>query len=326
MRFRNWLYDKGWKQTNVFEPVTIAVGNLSFGGTGKTPVIEYLIRMLSDDFATVTLSRGYGRKTKGFLEAQTYLTAQELGDEPYQFYRKYGDKVKVVVGEDRSAAIKQVLGKHPETALFLLDDAFQHRRVQRDFNIMLSDYGAPFYKDFVLPTGNLREPKSGAERADCVLITKCPYALTKEEKEMIKARVDKYAGGVPVYFSRIKYGTLTPVFELKQAYGKAVLITGIAKPQVFENYVKESFAVVEHFNFSDHHEFSEDDLNSILELMEDDNISLITTEKDMVRLLPFSGHDLFSQYPLFYIPIEIEIDEAAEFEKQVRNITESIKK
>ncbi|WP_252941466.1 tetraacyldisaccharide 4'-kinase [Roseivirga pacifica] len=326
MRLRNWLYNKGLKKSYGFSQPIIAVGNLSFGGTGKSPHIEYLINLLGEEFQLCTISRGYGRKTKGFLEAEAAVTAEQIGDEPYQFYRKYGASVKVAVGEDRVNAIQTVLKKHASIDLFLLDDGFQHRRVQRDLNLLLSDYNAPFYKDVVLPAGNLREPRVGANRADAVLVTKCPTGLPIEEKEEIKARISRYNKKAPVFFSSIKYGELKPVFALNNLAKQVILISGIANPKPFEDHLKESFYVLAHYNFTDHHQFDEDDLTSILELTEAEDVSVITTEKDMVRLLPFATHDLFMRFSLFYLPITVTIDEAEEFEYAVRKITESIKK
>jgi tetraacyldisaccharide 4'-kinase len=177
-RLRNWLYDKGYKKSTSFPLPVISVGNLTVGGTGKTPHVEYLVRLLKDQRQLVTLSRGYGRQTKGFLIADEQANAATIGDEPMQFYQKFGHQIKVAVGEKRVPAIEQILRLYPKTEIILLDDAFQHRAVRPCFSILLSDYHRPFYTDFVLPAGRLRESRKGAGRADAVIFSKCPQNLS----------------------------------------------------------------------------------------------------------------------------------------------------
>ena len=182
MRFRNHLYDIGKKPQVEFDRVVISVGNLSMGGTGKTPMVEYLIRLLKADYKLATLSRGYRRKTRGYRMANAEDNAITIGDEPFQYYRKFGNEISVCVGEERVIAIPSAIMENEDIELFLLDDAYQHRKVARDFNILLSDYNQPFYTDYILPTGDLREPRKGAKRADCVIVTKCPDALKRARK------------------------------------------------------------------------------------------------------------------------------------------------
>ena len=199
MHFRNYQFDNGTRKTTNFDRVVISVGNLSMGGTGKTPFIEYLIKLLKANHNIATVSRGYGRKTNGFRIANDKDDTKSIGDEPLQLFKKYKRDIIVSVGEERILAIPSVLLEFPETDVFLLDDAFQHRKVGRDFNILLSDYHKPFYEDHVLPMGRLREGRPGANRADCILVTKCPE-LNDSEKLEIKNQISVYAPKAPVFF------------------------------------------------------------------------------------------------------------------------------
>ncbi|MEM6517669.1 MAG: tetraacyldisaccharide 4'-kinase, partial [Bacteroidota bacterium] len=181
--FRNWLYDKGIRKSQRYNFPIICVGNLSVGGTGKTPMIEYLIRLFKDNYKVATLSRGYGRKTKGFILADKRSNASNIGDEPFQFYSKF-ENILVAVDANRRQGIEKIKSNY-KADLILLDDAFQHRRVAAGLNILLTPYGNLYSKDIVLPTGNLREPKSGAKRADLIVVTKCPKNITQNDKDDI---------------------------------------------------------------------------------------------------------------------------------------------
>jgi len=316
-QFRNYQFDNGSRPITNFDKVVISVGNLSVGGTGKSPLIEYLIRTLNQDFKIATVSRGYGRRTHGFRMAGTEDNALSIGDEPLQFYKKFGDEVIVAVCEERILAIPSVLLDFPETNLFLLDDAFQHRKVGRDFNIMLSDYKKPFYEDHVLPMGRLRESKKGAARADCVIITKCPH-LNEKEKSIVSNKVSEFAPNTPVYFSSINYLAPLPVFEGEQRKitEDVILISGLANPSDFVSYVESSYLIHDHFQFRDHHNFRVEDFDRILKKNEDSKkeLTILTTEKDMVRILSFRGHQLFKKLSTYYIPIEFSIDNKNGFE------------
>lgn len=313
MRLRNKQFDNGSRPVSRFEKMVISVGNLSTGGTGKSPMIEYLIRLLSQKYALATVSRGYGRKTRGERIAGNEDSARTLGDEPFQFFRKFGDQIKVVVGEERALAIPHLLMDFPETEVLLLDDAYQHRKVARDLNIMLSDYSAPFYKDHVLPTGNLRESRSEAKRADVIVITKCPADIPNRKE--IEESVRRYNSGAPIFFSRIKYGELRNAFGSGRVKQEVAAISAIAKPKPFYQHIEESFKLVEKFEYVDHYNFKSSDLDRILRKLNGKQLALITTEKDMVRLLPFAEHPLFKSFNLFYQPIEVEIENDAQFEK-----------
>jgi len=326
MQLRNRQYDNGTRPVSAFEKVVISVGNLSTGGTGKSPMIEFLIRKLVQNYQVATVSRGYGRKTRGERIASEEDTARTLGDESFQFYRKFGEKVKVVVGEERVLAIPHLLMDFPETEIILLDDAFQHRKVARDLNIMLSDYSAPFYNDLVLPAGNLRESRAQAKRADVIVVSKCPADLSAAQQAEITQKISAYNSHAPVFFSTIKYGELKPAFKEGTIKTDVVVISAIAKPKPFYRYLEERFSVVDKFEYVDHYNFKETDLDRILRKLNGKDVSLVTTEKDMVRLLPFADHPLMKQFNLFYQPIEVEIDNELGFEKLLIQAVEKRKR
>ena len=242
---RNHLYEIGHKKSFQFEIPVINVGNLNIGGSGKTPTIEYLIRLLKKDYVLATLSRGYGRRTRGLRFASDSDNASTLGDEPYQFHRNFGKEVKVVVGEDRAFAIPNILQEYPDTAVILLDDAFQHRRVRPHLNILLTDYEKPFYQDFLLPMGRLREGRMEAQRADIVVVTKCSEVLDDDVQAAVEKEITRYSGNKPVFFSFIRYGSPTPFQQTDNPIShRVVLVSGIAKPQPLEDYVSAHFELV----------------------------------------------------------------------------------
>ena len=325
IQLRNRQYDNGNRPVTQFERIIISVGNLSTGGTGKTPMIEFLIRLLKSDFQLATVSRGYGRKTSGERIANSDDTARSIGDEPFQFYKKFGREIKVVVGEERVLAIPRLLMDHPEIELILLDDAYQHRKVNRDFNLLLTDYAAPFYQDFVLPTGNLREGRSQAKRADAVIMTKCPIDLSVSRKDSITAAVRQYCQNVPVYFSHIEYGDPISVFSHEKTLNEIVVITAIAKPKLFFDHLSRVFSIVDRFEYVDHYNFKSSDLDGVYKKLKGKKLSIFTTEKDMVRLLPFGDHPLFKEFNLFYVPIEMKIDQSERFQKLLMECIEKRK-
>ncbi|MCL4162822.1 UNVERIFIED_CONTAM: hypothetical protein GTU68_021639, partial [Idotea baltica] len=200
------MYDNGSKASMDFDRFVISVGNLTVGGTGKTPFVELLIRALESKYNIAVLSRGYKRKTKGFRLANENDNASSLGDEPFQYYVKYGKKSMVVVGEDRALAIQKIISHNPPNEIVILDDAYQHRRVKPQLNILLNDFNRPFYKDYVLPAGRLRESRKHANRADIIIVTKCPKGLNSMEMEGIERQIKRYSQPqVPIFFTGIKY-------------------------------------------------------------------------------------------------------------------------
>ncbi len=281
------------------------MGNLSVGGTGKTPMVAYLAQWLHAEYPLAILSRGYGRQTRGVRLANDGDTARTLGDEPYLFYRKFKTKkqVTVAVGEERVVAVPEILFHAPDTRLILLDDAYQHRAIDRDVNILLTSYQRPFYDDRVLPAGRLRESRRGARRADTVIITKCPDNLSEDEMQQMTGKVLVHASpDVPVFFSGIRYGTPQPMHEGGKTTEKVVLFSGLADGSLFEAYAREHFEVVAHTTFADHHRYSDKDQQQLAAALTKagPTVSLLTTEKDMVKLEDSSWRTL----PIFYLPIQ----------------------
>ena len=238
MSVRNKQFNTGQRTQTQFDRVVISVGNLSMGGTGKTPMIELLIRMLKNEYQVATISRGYGRKTRGFRRANTDDTASTIGDEPFQFFKKFGNEIAVSVCEERILAIPSLLLDDDSLEVFLLDDAFQHRQAGRDLDIMLTDYNHPFYKDYVLPTGNLREPRKGAGRADMIVVTKCPADLKSAEKEEVVQSIRAYNAKADIFFSHIGYLPVVSVFEPSKPMQEIALLTGVAKAQPIADYLE----------------------------------------------------------------------------------------
>lgn len=295
---RNFLFDKGILKSTSFDIPVIAVGNLSVGGTGKTPQIEYLIRLLSDKYKVATLSRGYKRKSEGFVLANENSNAEILGDEPFQFYQKFPN-IMVAVDAYRTNGIQQLLSQNEQPEIVLLDDAYQHRKVKAGFYILLTSYGDLYADDFMLPTGNLRESRSGAERASIVVVTKCPKILTEEEQTEIRLKL-KLKSSQKVFFTFIDYDMIIygksekiAVSEIKPE--SKLLLAGIAKPKPFFDYLKNESD--ECLTFPDHHHFSDADLDSIRNKA--NGRKIITTEKDYVRL---KDSELVDQ--LYYLPIK----------------------
>ncbi|WP_433779153.1 tetraacyldisaccharide 4'-kinase [Flavobacterium anhuiense] len=295
---RNFLFDKGILKSTSFDLPVIAVGNLSVGGTGKTPQIEYLIRLLSDKYKIATLSRGYKRKSEGFVLADENSNAEILGDEPFQFHQKFPN-VMVAVDANRTNGIQQLLSKDEKPEIILLDDAYQHRKVKAGFYILLTSYGDLYTDDFMLPTGNLRESRSGAARANIVVVTKCPKILTEEEQTKIRLKL-KLNAAQQVFFTFIDYDMVIfgknekiAVNEIKSE--SKLLLAGIAKPKPFFDCLKNESD--ECLTFPDHHHFSDADLDAIRNKA--NGRKIITTEKDYVRL---KDSELIDQ--LYYLPIK----------------------
>ncbi len=326
-RLRNHLFNIDYTKSFEFDRVVITVGNLSVGGTGKTPMAEYLIRLLQDRYKVAYLSRGYGRKTRGFRLAKADDSAQTLGDEAWQVYQKFSGGVVVAVGEERAFAIPQILLEHPEVQVIILDDAYQHRTVRPQLNILLTDYSQPFFQDLVLPAGNLREARKGAHRADIIVVTKCPDSLDDEERNLIERSIRKYAGENPlIAYSKIKFSEAQQVYKnaVHQPQGKPIVFSGIASPASFENFIRDQYSLAAAIRFRDHHDFKPGDIKKIKEVFEAQGgvgfSFVVTTEKDSVRLNATDWQDL----PLFYIPVVHEfIYSGREFDKKVSKLVEN---
>jgi len=301
-RLRNLLYDWGWKRSHSFDRAVISVGNLNVGGSGKTPMIEYLVNLLSKKYSIAILSRGYGRTTHGFLLAEKHDDATTIGDEPFQFYRKYGNWVSVVVCESRVEGIAKLLKKIPSVQVILLDDAFQHRAVKPLFSVLLTDSSKPFFNDYVLPMGRLREARSGSVRADVMVVTKCSD-LSDEKENEFKNKLSLYSGSKPVFFSGVRYKTPKAMDGDIPINKNIVLVTGIADSRSMADYVSSHFNLLHHFNFNDHHHYSIEDIRMI-QMKTDPSTHILTTEKDMVKLVAPGWLNILDKKLWFYLPIE----------------------
>lgn len=296
-RVRNICYDSGIFKSQEYPFPLIGVGNLSVGGTGKSPMVEYLIKHISPHHRVATLSRGYGRSTNGFYLLNKNDIAGKVGDEPLQFKNKF-PHVHVAVDEDRQRGIAGLVNTvNPE--VIILDDAFQHRKVKAGLYILLTTYANLYTEDYLLPGGNLREPVSGAKRADIIVVTKCPRDLSEKELDRISRKL-KLNAQQHLFFSYIDYATEisndNASTSLKSIEGKKVtLVTGIADPQPLLEHLKKVKIGFEHLRFPDHHNFTPGDLESI------SGEIILTTEKDYMRL-----RDLIKDQKLFYIPISMK--------------------
>lgn len=326
---RNNLYDRKALKSVRFQAPLISVGNLSSGGTGKTPHIEYLIRLLSPDFRVATLSRGYGRKTSGFQLASNQSTAADLGDEPFLFHAKYPG-VAVSVAEDRVVGIPRLLDQRPETDVILLDDAFQHRAVRPGLSILLTEYDQLYTRDAMLPLGWLREKSSNAKRADIIVVTKCEQTISLEEKNRIRAELQPL-NYQHLYFSFLKYGNLYQLFrrpdeiqdlpDFKNA--SALFVTGIAKNEKPLKQLRSMLKEVHPMAYRDHHAFDSYDLESIREAFQHlpgELKILVTTEKDAARFWIHRQWFEQQQLQLYVLPVFVEFmaDDAENFNADIR--------
>lgn len=303
---RNWLYKKNIYRSASFGLPLVCVGNLSVGGTGKSPMVEYLVEKLKDNFKVATLSRGYKRKTKGYALATESTTALEIGDEPMQFHLKFPD-VPVAVGERRIEAIPQLLHDRPDIQGIILDDAFQHRAIKAGLNILLTDYNNLFTRDFYLPTGDLRDLKSSYKRAEIIVVTKCMHWLPEEEKNKIIDEI-KPVKGQHIFFTTTEYGLVYHINDKIPCHldeqTEILLVTGIANPRPLKKMAEEHSKSYQMIQYPDHHIFTIDDLNEIkkkFDSIEASNKMILTTEKDAVRLVKFQND--ITDLPLYVIPV-----------------------
>ncbi len=306
---RNRLYDKGIFKSASFNLPLICVGNIAAGGTGKSPMTEYLVRELKSHFKIATLSRGYKRKTSGYALAHENSTALEIGDEPMQFHQKFPD-VPIAVGEARIEAIPQLLHDRPGTQAIILDDAFQHRSVKAGMNIVLTDCNNLYTRDWYLPTGDLRDEKSSIQRAQMVIVTKCKPGLTVEEKEHITEELGLDAHQ-SLFFTTIRYGKPYHIISKETVAVtnsvEVLLVTGIASPAPLKILLQEKSKTYYEMAYNDHHIFTIDDLKDIQKRFSGLNAPqkiILTTEKDAVRLVKFE-HELAAM-PMYVVPIELE--------------------
>ncbi|MEL7004459.1 MAG: tetraacyldisaccharide 4'-kinase [Bacteroidota bacterium] len=319
---RNYLFDIEKKKSFRFEANVISVGNLSVGGTGKTPMIEYLIRLLGDQYKVTTLSRGYGRKTSGFRIAGKEDSSKTIGDEPYQFYNKFSD-IKVTVGEQRAVAIPFILAELPDTDVILLDDAYQHRYVDPSLNILLTDYQKPFFRDMLLPSGRLRESRRGAKRADIIVVTKCPNGVDQNVINDYTQQIRNYSKTAEIFFSSIEYDTPQPIYDKGQWQDEVLLFSGIANDDRLKEYVDKKYNLKEVIKFSDHQAYGNAEVKKIKDTFEKilgTDHCILTTEKDMVKLIDNEIDEELKALPIFYLPIRFRfLKDGKRFEEIVLN-------
>jgi tetraacyldisaccharide 4'-kinase len=310
MWLRNRFYDKGLLTAVEFDLPVIAAGNLSVGGTGKTPHVEYMIRLLKDHYKIATLSRGYNRRTSGYILADENSTASDIGDEPMQFHDKYPD-IKVCVGEERMLAVPQLLSDEPDTQVVLLDDAFQHRSIRPGMNILITDYRRLFTRDHVVPFGRLREGRKGYMRANCIIVSKCPPAMSVAEKQAL----EKEIAPLPhqrLFFTTLQYGALFDMIthqpvEIPKA-ATVLLACGIARPEPLLDELRQRYDQVYLLSFPDHYYYSEKDIAKIRKECSDlpgTEKIVITTEKDAVRLHLLKGALAEQNLQIAVMPVEI---------------------
>ena len=316
--FRNWLFDKNILKPSEFNIPIINVGNLSMGGTGKTPHVEYIVRLISKQYKTAILSRGYGRKTSDYIEAQVDHNAHEIGDEPLQFKTKF-PLTTISVEKKRVKGILNLLYDHPDTETIILDDAFQHRAIKPGLNILLTKYSKPFFNDAVFPIGTLREFKKGFKRADLIIVTKCPDKLPENSK---KNYLNKISPTIPIFFTKVNYSKIYSLIngsalELTQEFN-ILLITGIADTTELINELNKRKLNFKHLSYRDHYPYKEKDAKQISEIFDTftgDNKIILTTEKDSMRMKAIK---VFYDLPIYVLEIEVEfLEEKTSFDNQI---------
>lgn len=312
LRTRHLLYDKKLLASHFPPRPSLCIGNLTVGGTGKTPHTEFFIDALAQQYRVAVVSRGYKRKKdQQTLLANSKHTAQDLGDEPLQMWLKYQDQLQALcVGRQRLQAIKYLLEHHPNTEIILLDDAYQHRRLQAHYNLLLCDYNRPFFEDYLLPSGWLRDLRIAARRAQAVVVSKCPPTLSPAQKKYFTSNIRRYAPQAAIFFSTYTYTTARPVWDHSPPLGQeVVLLSGIATPSVFEENVRcLGYDVRCHLRFQDHHHYRQQDLDKTLTCLAQHSAScILMTEKDYVKIkeLPHWRQQLMA-YACYYLPIRVQ--------------------
>lgn len=303
-RFRNHLYDIKMKPSVQFEIPTMVLGNLIAGGSGKTPHVQYVVEKFFKKSKVGVLSRGYGRKTKGFLEVKKEYQSIEVGDEPLQYKNRFGDRVYVAVGEERILAIPEMITDGVEAVV--LDDAFQHRKLKAKAYVLLTEYNRPFYRDFVLPSGLLRESRKGAKRADFIIVTKCPDHQINFDK--VRSEVKKYNESAFIAFSTYEYDRLKLIYG--QEKKQVVVFSGIANSNLFEAHVNDHYEVAVTKKFGDHHAYSSNEIKLLVEWAQKNDAMLVTTEKDYMRILNNKElEEIMKAVSFAYIPIQVRFVE-----------------
>lgn len=323
---RNFLFDTGALSTVEFPFPVICVGNITVGGTGKTPHTEYITDLLRKNFRVATLSRGYKRTTRGFLVVTINSTVSEAGDEPMQIFRNFPDII-VAVDSNRVRGVKKILQEYPDTEVIILDDGFQHRSITPGFSILLNDFDRLIGRDHMLPFGDLRESKENMKRSDIILVTKTPEDISAIQRRILVKEIDKKSYQ-NLYFTSLKYKLPVPVFKGPEFHYDinsncgVVLVTGIANPQPLKKYLEKSHNEIVHLSFPDHHNFAEKDLKNIVSAfnnLKSEARCLFTTEKDAVRLREFTNFAEPIKSAFYYIPIGIHFlnDDKDEFDNLI---------
>ncbi len=326
VEIRNFLYKRGWLKGVAFDLPMISVGNLSIGGAGKSPHIEYLIILLRPYLNVATLSRGYKRKTKGYLEVAQADNAEKVGDEPLQFKRKFPD-VLVAVAENRTFAIPKILMKQEDTQVVLLDDAFQHRAIIPGLNILLTEFEHPFTRDFLLPSGRLREWRSSYSRADIIIVSKCPPQITAQEKENFIQEIKPLAHQ-KMFFSYYEYGSPYYLFNGNQRIKltedvDVILICAIARTDYLMNWLVEEVNSVKLLEYEDHRYFTNYDIAHTKKVYDNHTSKkkvIITTEKDAMRLQLHKEFLVENKLPVFVLPIKVafHFEEGEVFDEAIK--------
>lgn len=326
MAVRNKMFDYGILKQQEFDIPIVVVGNIAMGGTGKTPHVEYIVESLLGKYNIGVLSRGYRRATKGFVLASPQSRPEDIGDESYQIYRKFGPDITVAVCEKRAEGIRQMREINPALNMIILDDAFQHRYVKPSVSVILTEYNRPVFNDKILPYGRLRESARALNRADMVVVTKCPVDMKPMHYRLFEENL-KLFPFQKLYFSRYNYGHLVPIFpdevtdipalDNLRADNSILVITGVANPKPFVRFLRRNKAKVKLKRFTDHHNFTASDMEEIARLFDElpsANKFIVTTEKDAVRILnnPYFPHRL--KKSIFYVPIKVEFIDRGEAE------------
>ena len=322
LSIRHKLYDWHILKSKRFEKPVICVGNLNLGGTGKTPHTEYLIRLLKNDYRVATLSRGYGRHTKGFKLAETSSTYNDLGDEPLLYFKKYPG-IQVAVDEDRVDGVTHLFGEQ-RVEVILLDDAFQHRSISAGLNILLTEYQRLYMDDYLFPAGTLRDVKSAAKRADIIVISKAPKDLSEEEKQQITNKLNT-SENQKVYFTYLEHAALQPLNEVAKAFSpeeadSAFAFCGIGNPKPFVEELKKRYHAVDFLPFGDHHAYKEKDMKAVLdwfEKLDGEKKIIVTTEKDAARLTNSPYLCQFERTPLYDLPVTVRFHEEEKFNEEI---------
>ena len=299
------------------------MGNLNLGGTGKSPHTEYLARLLKKEFSVAILSRGYGRKTKGFKQVDATSTYADVGDEPLQYFKKFPD-IRIGVDEDRVEGVEKILSGLGINKVILLDDAFQHRHIRPGFNILLTEYEHLYTKDFLFPAGTLRDIKSAAKRADFIVVSKSPKDLDESKKKEIIAQL-KPQPEQTVFFSYLEYNDLQPLNAMAENFDAndadtALLFCGIAHPKPLINRLKQQYKHLEVMTFADHHAYTENDVKSIMSRFAQRNGTkkiIVTTEKDAARLTNSPYFCQFETAPVYDLPVSVRFHEEEKFNEEI---------